>query len=48
MQLKILMYITETLQAVIFKMRLIHITGVLQTDPHDGIHGMLKIFTVRL
>ena len=33
---------------VSFKMKLIHITGVLQTAPHDGVHGMLKMISVKL
>jgi hypothetical protein len=45
MQLKVLIYITRTLHPVIlvFKMKLIHIAGVLQTASHDGVHGMLEM-----
>ena len=28
-------------------MKLIHITGVLQTVPHDGVHVMLIMFSVK-
>ena len=35
-------------QTLIFQMKLIHITGVLQTASHDGIHGMFKMFSVKL
>ena len=29
-------------------MKLIHITGVLQSAAHDGINGMCKMFSVKL
>jgi hypothetical protein len=48
MQLKVIMQVTRTLQALVFKIKLIHIAGVLQTAPHDGVHGMLKMFSVKL
>jgi hypothetical protein len=47
-QLKVLTEITRTPQALIFKMTLIHISGVLQTAPLNGIHDTFKMFSVTL
>jgi len=35
-------------QTLIFQMKLIHIIGVLQTAPHDGVRGTFKMFSVKL
>jgi len=45
---KVHMKITRTLHPVIFKMSLIHIAGVLQTAPNDGVLGTYTVCSITL
>jgi hypothetical protein len=42
------MYISRTLQALVFKMKLIQIAGILQTAPHNAVCGTFKMCIVTL
>jgi len=48
MKLNVRMQIIRTPQVLIFKMKLIHITGVIRTAPNNGIHGTFTMCSVTL